>query len=84
MKLVDQLKAGGTASVKKKGSQIRDKAEPLGGQTTLLETLLGKRPQEAGKIRTGHDVKTAYFSQHEAELDERGTVLDACVSGTCL
>jgi ATP-binding cassette subfamily F protein 3 len=54
------------------------------GKTTLLETLLGKRPQEAGKIRTGHDVKTAYFSQHEAELDERGTVLDACVSGTGL
>jgi hypothetical protein len=41
VKLVDQLKAGGTASVKKKGSQIRDKAEPLGGQTTLLETPPG-------------------------------------------
>ena len=37
VKLVDQLKAGGTASIKKKGSQIRDKAEPFGGQTTLLE-----------------------------------------------
>jgi NADH dehydrogenase (ubiquinone) flavoprotein 2 len=37
VKLVDQLKTGGTDAVKKKGSQMRDKAEPLGGQTTLLE-----------------------------------------------
>lgn len=30
VKLVDQLKAGGTASIAKKGSQMRDKAEPFG------------------------------------------------------
>ena len=54
------------------------------GKTTLLETLLGNRDRVAGKIRTGHDVKTAYFSQHEVELDERGSVLDACVAGTGL
>ena len=30
VKLVDQLKVGGTASVAKKGSQMRDKAEPFG------------------------------------------------------
>lgn len=34
--LVEQLKAGGTAAIAKRGSQVRDKAEPLGGQTTLL------------------------------------------------
>ena len=36
VKLVDELKAHGTAGVKKKGSQTRDKAEPMGGQLTLL------------------------------------------------
>ncbi len=54
------------------------------GKTTLLETLLGRREQVAGKIRIGHGVEPAYFSQHEAELDERGTVLDAAVFGTGL
>jgi ATP-binding cassette subfamily F protein 3 len=54
------------------------------GKTTLLETLLGKRPQAHGRIRLGHGVEPAYFSQHEAELDERGSVLDAAMSGTGL
>ncbi len=54
------------------------------GKTTLLETILGRRQPAAGVIRTGHDVEIAYFSQHEAELDERGTVIDAAVAGTGL
>src|SRR4051794_36718744 len=47
------------------------------GKTTLLETLLGHRDAESGRSRLGHGVEAAYFSQHEAELDERGSVLDA-------
>ncbi|HEV7640083.1 MAG TPA: ABC-F family ATP-binding cassette domain-containing protein [Gaiellaceae bacterium] len=54
------------------------------GKTTLLETLLGERPPAGGKLRLGHGVEAAYFSQHEAELDERGSVLDAAMSGTGL
>jgi ATP-binding cassette subfamily F protein 3 len=54
------------------------------GKTTLLETLLGKRLPAHGRIRLGHGVEPAYFSQHEAELDERGSVLDAAMSGTGL
>ena len=54
------------------------------GKTTLLETLLGLRQPAAGRVRTGHGVEPAYFSQHEAELDERGSVLDAAMSGTGL
>src|SRR5689334_17112790 len=54
------------------------------GKTTLLETLLGRRELTAGRIRLGHGVVPAYFSQHEAELDERGSVLDAAMSGTGL
>ena len=48
------------------------------GKTTLLETLLGRREAAAGKIRLGHGVEPAYFSQQEMELDTRGTVLQ-CV-----
>ncbi len=54
------------------------------GKTTLLETLLDRRPAAGGRIRLGHGVVPAYFSQHEAELDERGSVLDAAMSGTGL
>jgi ATP-binding cassette subfamily F protein 3 len=54
------------------------------GKTTLVETILGRRPPVGGRIRLGHGVVPAYFSQHEAELDERGSVLDAAVSGTGL
>jgi ATP-binding cassette subfamily F protein 3 len=48
------------------------------GKTTLLETILGRREADSGVARLGHGVVPAYFSQHEAELDERGSVLD-CV-----
>ena len=54
------------------------------GKTTLLETLLGQREPVSGKIRLGHGVEAAYFSQHEAELDERGSVLEAAMAGTGL
>src|SRR5205085_12389440 len=46
------------------------------GKTTLLETLLGHREAAGGRVRLGHGVLPAYFSQHEVELDERGSVLD--------
>jgi ATP-binding cassette subfamily F protein 3 len=54
------------------------------GKTTLLETLLGRRDAADGRVRLGHGVVPAYFSQHEAELDERGSVLDAAMAGTGL
>ena len=54
------------------------------GKTTLLETILGLRAPAGGTVRLGHGVVPAYFSQHEAELDERGSVLDAAMSGTGL
>ncbi len=54
------------------------------GKTTLLETILGAREADAGTIRVGHGVVPAYFSQHDVELPERGTVLDAAVATTRL
>jgi len=54
------------------------------GKTTLLETMLGRRDALAGTVRLGHGVEAAYFSQHEVELDERGSVLEAAMAGTGL
>ena len=49
------------------------------GKTTLLEALVGGR---VGRV--GHGVETAYFSQHEVELDERGSVLECAMGATGL
>jgi ATP-binding cassette, subfamily F, member 3 len=54
------------------------------GKTTLLETLLGGREAAGGRFRLGHGVVPAYFSQHEVELDERGSVLDCAQRATGL
>jgi ATP-binding cassette subfamily F protein 3 len=54
------------------------------GKTTLLETVLDRREPQAGTVRLGYGVETAYFSQHEIELDERGSVLDCVQRATGL
>jgi len=54
------------------------------GKTTLLETILGRREPVAGSTRLGYGVEAAYFSQHEVELDERGSVLDCAQRATGL
>ena len=54
------------------------------GKTTLLETIAGGREPDAGTLRLGHGVEVAYFSQHEEELDERGTVLECAMGATGL
>ena len=54
------------------------------GKTTLLETILDIREPGAGSVRLGYGVQPAYFSQHELELDERGTVLDCVQRATGL
>ena len=43
------------------------------GKTTLIEALAGKRPLDAGKLRTGHNLKVGYLSQHDSELEGLGT-----------
>jgi ATP-binding cassette, subfamily F, member 3 len=54
------------------------------GKTTLLETILGVREARGGAVRLGHGVEPAYFSQHEIELDQRGSVLDCTQAATGL
>jgi ATP-binding cassette subfamily F protein 3 len=47
------------------------------GKTTLIETLAGRRPASSGIVRTGHNVKLGYLSQHADTAAGEGTVLDA-------
>ena len=54
------------------------------GKTTLLETMLGLKEPQKGTVRLGHGVVPAYFSQHEVELDERGSVLECAQGATGL
>jgi len=54
------------------------------GKTTLLEAILGRREPAAGRVRLGHGVEPVYFSQHEVELDERGSVLECAMGATGL
>jgi len=46
--------------------------------------VLDRRERDAGVARLGHGVVPAYFSQHETELDERGSVLSCAMAMTGL
>ena len=56
------------------------------GKPTLIETLAGERPLAARKLRTGHNVKLGYLSQHAEELaaGNARTVHEAAVKRTGL
>jgi ATP-binding cassette subfamily F protein 3 len=43
------------------------------GKTTLIDALAGVRPLDGGKLRTGHNLKVGYLSQHDSELEGLGT-----------
>ena len=54
------------------------------GKTTLIDTIAGRRPLRAGRLRTGHNVQIGYLSQHTDELGADGSVLDAAQRATGL
>jgi ATP-binding cassette, subfamily F, member 3 len=54
------------------------------GKTTLIDALAGRRPLDGGRLRTGHNVKLGYLSQHAEDLGARGTVLEAAQRATGL
>jgi ATP-binding cassette subfamily F protein 3 len=58
------------------------------GKTTLIETLAGEHALAEGRVRTGHNVKLGYLSQHTDELGAGGhpgqSVLEATQRATGL
>src|SRR5436190_2137312 len=56
------------------------------GKTSLIEALVGHRDLDGGKLRSGHNVKLGYLSQHTEELGAGGarTPLEAATKRTGL
>jgi ATP-binding cassette subfamily F protein 3 len=57
------------------------------GKTTLIEALAGARALDGGKLRTGHNLKVGYLSQHDSMLEGLGsarTVVEAAGKKTGL
>jgi ATP-binding cassette subfamily F protein 3 len=54
------------------------------GKTTLIETLSGERDPASGSVRTGHNVRLGYLSQHAETAAGSGSVLDAAKRETGL
>ncbi len=54
------------------------------GKTTLIDALAGRREPASGSVRTGHNVKIGYLSQHAESAAGEGTVLDAAQRETGL
>lgn len=69
----------GTGLVLERGEHVALIGPNGSGKTTLLEALV---KGELGRF--GHGVEIAYFSQHDVELDERGSVLECAMGATGL
>ncbi len=56
------------------------------GKTTLIQALVGERQLDGGRLRSGHNVKVGYLSQHTEELEAGGarTPLEAAIKRTGL
>ena len=88
--VVEELAAAGRRqAAARRGASSRSSAASTSrssGRTAPARRRCSKRCSAAAsrhraRVRIGHGVEPAYFSQHEAELDERGSVLDAAMSG---
>ena len=52
------------------------------GKTTLLRLILGEIDPDAGQVRLGTRLGTAYFDQFRAALDEEGSLADTISPGS--
>lgn len=60
----------------KKGEKIGLIGDNGAGKTTLFRLLLSQLEPDEGQIRYGNSVKTAFFDQEQATLNDENTVLD--------
>jgi ATP-binding cassette subfamily F protein 3 len=80
----EKLLLDGAEAVVERGQRVALIGPNGAGKTTLLETLLGRRRAAAGRIKLGHNVQPAYFTQHAEDLPDAATVLEAMTAGTPL
>ena len=52
------------------------------GKTTLLRLILGEITPDAGRVRLGTKISSAYFDQFRAVLDEEATLADTISPGS--
>ncbi|MFN2627468.1 MAG: ribosomal protection-like ABC-F family protein [Gaiellaceae bacterium] len=84
LRVAERVLVSGAAFALERGEHVALVGPNGSGKTTMLEAMLGHRDAAAGTIRLGHGVEAAYFSQHEVELDERGSVLHCAQGATGL
>lgn len=60
----------------KKGEKIGLIGDNGAGKTTLFRLLLSQLEPDEGQIRYGNSVKTAFFDQEQATLNDENTMLD--------
>ena len=61
----------------KRGSKMAFVGPNGAGKSTLLKIIAGRESADEGEIRLGHNVKVAYFGQHQAqELQHHKTIID--------
>src|SRR5919204_3284346 len=84
LRVADRILVSGAEFALERGEHVGLVGPNGSGKTTLLETILERRAPARGTTRLGHGVHAAYFSQHEVELDERGSVLQCAQAATGL
>ncbi len=82
----DKLLLGDASMWIERGEHVSLVGPNGAGKTTLIETLARRRELSDGKLRTGHNVKLGFLSQHGDELSAgtARTVLEAIQRATGL
>jgi ATP-binding cassette subfamily F protein 3 len=82
----EKLLLGDAAMWLERGEHVSLVGPNGAGKTTLIEILAGQRELGEGKLRSGHNVKLGYLSQHADELSSgtARTVLEAAQRATGL
>jgi len=67
----------GLSFILKRGEKMAIVGPNGAGKSTLLKILAGREHADDGQVIIGHNVKTAYFAQHQAlELDHERSILE--------